>query len=211
MLGASCLRGIGREPMLEHKMIQSRFNYRTWSRTYNYGGSWRGQNLPFDVSEEQHIQNLLSLATVLEDNNAHVFVVVTANNFYIYSSDVALLTTIANTPGVDQVSFKESVVNRPRDSVKVTHSDYQHRSYFSERVVSEESRISIRNMLSSQEDIRIGPGLGRWLKRPAMMKNSRLCWTQRYYFFDHNNPSIGFMLGLIEPGIIRKTVAVLTK
>ena len=61
----------------------------------------------------------------------------------------------------------------------------------------------INNFLQTQ-DVRISPALQEWIDTPFNR-------TQDYYFIDYNSELWLTMLGLIRPGLIRKTLAIITK
>jgi hypothetical protein len=209
----SSLRGFDKitTPLERERSIRRQLSYR--SRFVNYGGNWRGDTAPIP---DNLGDNLAELVELLYHRRDQIKVTVSSNWGYIYSNDIDIIEDIMALPYVAVVGVKEAVINRPRNTVIVPKSQFQSRTYFKERWVTDDERTSLHGFLKNQTDVRICPSLrrelesekeyfiGRQMKAPGF-------FLRRYHFIDHTTPAIPVMLNLILPGISRHTVQVIDK
>lgn len=199
----STLRGIDYTNIEKaHCIIDERFEYRNKLR--NYGGNWGRPAAPPEVLESLH-----ELVNILAPR-AHQFrLVVSPDHGYIYSNDAEWLNELAQLEYLKNIEIREAVVNRPRDTVRVPGSAHTNRTYFKERWISTTTKDTLCNFLNNQENIRLGPSFKTWMTAAGSVHGEHLLC--RHYFFDHDSESIPFMLTVAVPGLIRRTVQVLTK
>jgi hypothetical protein len=114
------------------------------------------------------------------------------------------LERIDRLPFVKNTKFTESVIVRPRNTVAVKHPNHCYRSYFRATKLTNQEKDRILTFLQGQTDIRVSPALTEWITEPFNR-------TQDYFFVDYNSESWLTMLGLIRPGLIRKTVQIVAK
>jgi len=206
----NCLRGLGKYNDTEgiknaHLTVDSRFEHR--NRVRNYGGNWAA-NPSGNIGQTQH--NIHALLDVLTEKLSNNHMTVTVDYAYVYSNDLDWLTKIAALPYLNFVKLREAVVDRPRDTVYLTQSEYTNRSYFRECWITAETKVVLRGFLNNQENIKLSPSLGTWINKDYNHNNGRALLA-RHYFFDHNSDKIPFMLSLAAPKLIRCTLQVLAK
>ena len=130
--------------------------------------------------------------------------VISVNQCWIYSNSTNLLERINRLPFVKNTKFTESVIVRPRNTVAVKHPNHRYRSYFRATKLNDQEKERILTFLQGQSDVRVSPALTEWIATPFNR-------TQDYFFVDYNLESWLTMLGLIRPGLIRKTVQIVAK
>ena len=184
---------------LDHAHIDRELTHRSsWrQRNPNFGGSWRGRR--GDITD-QHRADCHALCDYLLAQQNYKLVIY-GDWGYVYSSDLSMLRNIEQLGYLRPVNIKHAVVDIPRNSILIKSSEHEWRSYFRAGRITDQQRDSLHNFLSNQQDIRIGPGLTRFLTS-----------TQKHHyindnmFIDHNGQGIVMMLGLILPRAIRKTL-----
>lgn len=205
--GVGCLRGLdGSDLEQDFSLINHRFEFRNKLR--NYGGNWRS---PLDDTQAaEAVQNLQSFLQELSAKMSEIHLTFSVDWAYVYSNDLNWLVDLSNLHYLDiSTHFREAVLDRPRNTVRVANSNNSNRSYFRECRIEPNIKESLRSFLTNQENIRLGPSFAAWLNDPDSKFGGR--WLQRHYFFDHDNDQIPTMLALIAPRLIRSTVQVLTK
>ena len=130
--------------------------------------------------------------------------VISVNQCWIYSNSVNLLERIDRLPFVRNTKFTESVIVRPKNTVALQNPRHQHRSYFRTVKLTAQERQQIMTFLQGQDNVRISPALKQWMTTPFNR-------TQDYFFVDYDSESWLTMLGLVRPGLIRKTVQIVAK
>jgi hypothetical protein len=185
---------------LDHVAIDRELDYRsTWRQRHpNFGGSWRGRR---EEITEKHRINCHNLCDYLLSKQDYKLVIY--NDWgYVYSNDLAMLRSMEQLEYVTPASIKQVVLDIPRDSILIKSSEHEWRSYFFAGRMTDQQRESLRNFLANQTDIRIGPGLKRFLSG----RQSTHHYINDNAFIDHNGQGIIMMLGLILPRAIRKTL-----
>ena len=130
--------------------------------------------------------------------------VISVNQCWIYSNSTLFLERIERLPFVNYSKFTEAVIVRPRNTVAVKHPNHNYRSYFRTTKLNNEEKDRILSFLQNQPDIRISPALKEWIATPFNR-------TQGYFFVDYDSETWLTMLGLVRPGLIRKTVQIVAK
>lgn len=198
---AGCLRE------LDHKKIDRNIRARReWGRVrrppINYGGSWHNQWTELVITD-QDVVTLHQLCDFFTQDNRNRRITISGNTIYVYTNDLSLSQDIENNVGVSAFHVQQLQLVGTPGTIKLKKSDYQYRTYFKSIRLPLNSADQLRQFLLNQSDIRLGPGLKDWTKRHGF-------WTMDYFFIDHNNPATISMLGLIAPGIARKTVPIVT-
>jgi hypothetical protein len=206
---ASCLRELGHEQIDD--MIKRRIAWRELSQQRIAGkvtSSLLGH--PHNILSrrskditEQTISDLHGLADLLLTTNSDYKLVVSVNNAHVYANDRKLIDQVGNLPGVTQRDYSQAVIGRPKNTIQLKNPRHAFRSYFKMTKITDEQKNNLKNFLNNQqESIRLSPALARWI---AISFNR----TQDYFFVDHNEMSWLTMLGLVRPGIIRKTMQII--
>ena len=182
-------------------------------RYINQGGSWRIK----DPTRIGSLEDLLDFSTKLKAHHDQVHLMVSSNYGYVYTSDLSIVRQLQQLPYITNSSVREAIVSRPRDSIELSESQYNNRSYFKDCWLSEKEKTAIANFLKNQTEVRVCPSLDKLINPRRsdsryinLLKPDGLR-LQRHHFFDHNDDSITFMLELVSPGLIRKTARILTK
>ena len=147
--------------------------------------------------------NLHQLADQLIGANVPFKLVTSVDHGWVYTNDLSLIETLSNDYELKNKQLTEAVVNRPKNSIRLKDSKYTHRSYFKIIKLGPKEKERIVNFfINQQEYLRMSPAVAGWILTP-------LTRTQDYFFIDHNGESWLVMLGLVKPGLIRKTVDII--
>lgn len=129
------------------------------------------------------------------------------DSMQIYTNDTALLERVRLLNPLTDAKYQQAVVDRPLDVLIRKQSKYQYRTYFKSMNVDKETSVRVKKFLLDRTDcFKITPGLKYYLTRDA----NRM-YLRDYFFVDHNSPADVTMLGLVCPGIVRKTMSIQTK
>ena len=205
---ASCLRE------LDHTyidgMIQRRIAWREIAQNRVAGKA--GSNLfghPYNIIgrrskdiTEQTISDLHGVADVLLTTFADFKLVVSASNAHVYTNDLILINQLSDLSGVTQKDYTRAIVGRPKDTIRLKNSQHQYRSYIKRTKLTDDQKTHLINFLTNQHTVRISPALGHWL-------TGLYHRTEDYFFVDHDSMSWLTMLGLVLPGLIRKTMQII--
>jgi len=172
-------------------------------RHYNFSVGTRSWQNPILDSQ---LENLVTIGQLLQTSAEPYKHISSYDWMYLYTNDVALLETIAQSPAVTDAKYSQAVVNRPSDVVVLKQSKYQYRTYFKSKLVSAESSTRVRSFLLDRTDCyRFTPRL------KYMLETRKEMYFRDYYFVDHHGPGDMLMLALVCPGIVRKTMPIQTK
>jgi hypothetical protein len=130
--------------------------------------------------------------------------VISVNQCWIYSNSTNFLERINRLPFVRNTKFTEAVIVRPRNTVALKNPQHCYRSYFRATKLTGQEQQQIMAFLQGQADVRTSPALTQWIAEPFYK-------TQDYFFVDYDSESWLTMLGLIRPGLIRRTVKIVAK
>jgi hypothetical protein len=151
---------------------------------------------------DQIINDLHAVASVLLEHTAKFKTVFSTNTMWIYTNDTSLLQQLTQLPCVDQVKLAEALVQKPRGAMVLKNPQHTHRSYFRSKKLTMEQKQTLKQFLQNHKScLRTGPALENWLQ-------DRFLRSQDYFFVDHNGESWLTMLGLVQPGLVRKTMQI---
>ena len=196
----SCLRTLDHTHI--DSMIERRIAWRSISQTMTNRPLVTQLSNQANKITETTVKNLHTLADLLLTTQANFKLVVSAFTGYVYANDLGLIDQVAKLPGVSYVEYTQAVVGRPRDTIQLRDPKYQWRSYFKVGKLTTEQKTHLKNFLANQPGIRISPALKNWI-------NYKFTRTQDYFFIDYNEPVWLTMLGLVLPGLIRKTLEII--
>ena len=194
-----CIRGLPGDAKLD-SYINQRKHYES------LGGSFRGQGTKFtpEVRERLH-QTQAELLKV----TVPFKLVVSGRYGSLYTNDTVLIDTMCELSYLGIGNVRTAVLSLPRDTVVIRNPEFQYRTYFREREVSEDRKATLINWLESQKDaVRPSPATRQWLKNSKSQWRSR--YMQRYYYVEHDSLQYETMLSLVIPGLVRKTVPVVS-
>lgn len=169
----------------------------------NQGGSWR---VPVRETDEESPgeQCVLAMLDRLRMYQQHIKVQVSHDQLYVYSNDLAIIDDLRQLDGVQLSWVKQAQVDRPRDVVLLRTVNHSRRSYLRERWLPPEQVVHLRNFLEHQTEIRISPGMTKWLMRDK--SDARGMYVPSGWFIDHNDSGEIFLLEMCVPRLVRKTV-----
>ena len=155
-----------------------------------------------DITEKT-VTDLHSVAEVLLTSTADFKLVVSVHQGYVYTNDLSLLTKLDHMPELTCKTRTQAQIDRPQNTIKLKKSNHNFRSYFRTLHLSEQEKQQLVNFLKTQQDfVRISPSMAQWIQEPF----NRL---QDYYFVDHDSTQWLTLIGLVSPGLIRKTMQIL--
>lgn len=156
-----------------------------------------------DITDKT-VADLHELAEVLLSNSADFKLVVTVHQAHVYSNDLDLLAKLDAMPQLTYKTHTQAQIDRPQNTVKLKKSKFKFRSYFKTTNLTAQDKDTLCNFLSGQDSfVRISPAMKQWLWQPFPR-------VQDYYFVDHDSEQWLTMLMLVRPGLIRKTMQILT-
>lgn len=185
-----------------HTDMIRRFNSRVSVAAYH--GSWGRQYS--DAACQMYLTHLSQTADVLWDHRTDSKITFSGDWGYVYTNDIALTQALAVLPFVRYYGLTEAVVSKPRDTVVLKDSKFTHRSYFSERAYTKDEKERLLQFFNNQPEIFVSKPAIKWLMD---IKGWR--WSRNYFYVDHNSQLIITMIGLVLPGIIRKTLPIILK
>lgn len=153
---------------------------------------------------EKTVTDLHEVAEILLTATADFKLITTVNQGYIYSNDLALIDLLDQLPQLQHKHYNQAIVDRPKNTIRLKKSKYQYRSYFKITKLSPDKKTVLCSFLQNQQmSARISPSLNEWINTPFNR-------TQDYFFVDYHTESWLTMLALVNPGLIRKTVEIIT-
>ena len=151
---------------------------------------------------------------VLLGENGTYKSVISFNVLSLYTNNLQLADRLVqlDNPGVRLNLVRQAVITKPAGVVQLQESKHGYRTYLRERKYSKDQRDILANFLNSRKDtLRPSPALSAWANGMFIgYKLRNLSYSRSYYFVDHDHPNEGTMLGLVMPGIVRKTMPIQT-
>jgi len=155
-----------------------------------------------DITEKT-VADLHALAEVLLTTSVDFKLVVSVNQGYVYTNDLALLKKLDAIPQLIYKNYTQAHIVRPKNTIQLKNPQFHFRTYFAMCKLSPEQRYSLEEFLIAQNSyVRLSPALARWVDQSFNR-------TQDYFFVDHDTQSWCTMLSLVHPGIVRKTMHII--
>lgn len=155
-----------------------------------------------DITEDT-VKNLHDLADVLLNAGVDFKLVTSVESAWVYTNDLGLLAELNANPVLKWKKLSQAVINRPKNTIKLKTSKYRYRSYFKLTKLTQHEKTTLANFFKNQQDyVRLSPSLIAWLDNPFLR-------LQDYFFIDYVEESWLVMLGLVRPGIVRKTAEII--
>lgn len=149
-------------------------------------------------------ENLYDLAAIFQKVEHEHKIVVSSDCFWVYTDSIDFIKRLDDLPYLSHKKFVQIMIDRPPGTIKLKNPQHAYRSYMRCRKLDPNAKAKLQAFLSNYQDIRISPGLQDWLI--GTYNN-----TMDYFFIDYNDAGWELMLGLVQPGLIRKTVQIITK
>jgi hypothetical protein len=189
----------GLRQMNHTKIDQFVYNVRKWDS--NQFKRRPGNRMSDDCAATLHQMCAFFLA-----QTARKKIVIAGSMIYVYTNDVTLIESICDLPWVVPSTTRVSTITLAGTAGAVTlkSPDHAWRTYFKNRYFTHAVGAAMRDFLQAQEGIRLSPALtDYWDRQKSPM------FSLSYFFVDHDSPSTMSMLGLIAPGLVRKTVPII--
>lgn len=155
-----------------------------------------------DITDETCV-NLHALADVLLTTPAAYKLVVSVDQGYVYTSDLALIDRLDRMPELAHKTYSQAQIVRPKNTIQLKNPRYEYRTYLRATKLSAQEKRGLTDFLQNQQGhTRMSPGLKNWVGCP-------FTHIQDYFFVDHDGSSWLSMLSLVRPGIIRKTLQII--
>jgi hypothetical protein len=182
--------------------------HRHWERQRHNSGWAIGSSTFRSEFTDDVVKNLHFTADCIQPFMSEIKTVFSSwNHGYIYTNDEKVFEAIESLPHVKVVSKKVAEVSIPPDTILLNEPKYQFRTYFKSRQLSKAARQRFKDWLTSQgSEIDMATSLKAWVKHGYSRWSHDSEWTQDYWFINHNNKSYETMLGMIAPGLVRKTM-----
>jgi hypothetical protein len=197
----NCLRDLSHEEI--DQTIARRIEWREIAQQrWNNGSSlFRKHNIlgrrRKDITDKT-VEDLHNLAEILLTSTADFKLVVSVSQGHVYTNDLKLIDQLDQLGPLLHKSYSQARVNRPLDTIQLKNPQHKFRSYFKTTKLTDNQKIHLTGFLSNQITVRMSPALNEWV-------NGSFNRTQDYFFVDHDEMSWLTMLGLVRPGLIRKT------
>ena len=204
---ASCLRE------LDHKKIDLTIERRKeWREISLQRWNSTGKNFPGHPHNilgrrrkeitEKTVEDLHALADVLLTTSSDFKLVVSVNQGNVYTNDLTLIDQLDQFDCLSYKSYSRADITRPRNTIQLKNPKHKFRSYFKITKLTDDQKTHLTGFLLNQLTVRLSPALDEWIVGPFNR-------TQDYFFIDHNEMSWLTMLGLVRPGLIRKTMQII--
>ena len=147
--------------------------------------------------------DLHALAQVLLTTTVDFKLVVSMNQGWVYTNDIALIDQLDHMSELTYKTYTQAEIVRPKNTIQLRNPRHQFRTYLAMCKLTAEQRLNLEEFLITQSEyVRLSPALARWID----MSFNR---TQDYFFVDHDSENWCTMLSLVQPGIIRKTMHII--
>lgn len=190
-----------REPHsdLDHWLQNIRVRYRWYS-----GGQGRSHPRQITRTEFETFQDLVEH---LHPNLDRIRLMVSGNWAYVYTNDLDIIEGLHSLPYLRYWNITQAQPTLPRDTVVLRDSEHGSRTYFRDRRVTHEDHRNLKNLLLSQDDIRISPALNNWINTEFTGPLSPR--VERYFFIDHDGEGLLLLVSMIRPDLIRCTIPII--
>lgn len=177
--------------------VKSRIDY----RLNMYSSNHQSHSVYRYTESHQYLSNIVGQLHKMSEYK----LVIGYDTLYIYSNNKDKLREVVdNLPHHGRGAFpkmSQARITHTPDTVVLQNSPHRYRSYFKQTVLNHTEREHVRNWLLNQGDaVRLSPGLTAWCN--LVKDNARMYGN---YFFDHDEPRLLSMLGLVRPGLIKCT------
>lgn len=206
LLRLSCIRNLNDFDRSDfHIIIARRFS------TRNYWG-WSPATKLKQSAQTDHIKKLVKLANFFYDHRGDLKLVI-QSDFYAYQNGLGYvytnhLSVLQDLLDLDIVHFRccnEMSVTRNKNSIVKKSSEYAYRTYLREMMMETNHATVLKNFLNNRPDIDLSPTLRRWCSKEHQTYN----YVRSYYYFDHNDKDLLFLLDIACPNTVRLTMDIL--
>jgi hypothetical protein len=156
-----------------------------------------------DITEDT-VNNLHLVAQALLITTTDFKLVVGGNRAWVYTNDCSLFDQLNDISVLQHKTYTQAQINRPRDSIRLQRSNYKFRTYFRfVKLTATEKNTLSAFLIGQQSHAKLSPSFKKWIQDPY----NRL---QDNFFVDYATESWLTMLNLVRPGLVRKTLHIIT-
>lgn len=192
---------------LSHKKIEHIIGLRReWGKrmmTSANPGSWLRAWAKVEITD-QNVEDLHTMCDFLTADTRDRKLVISSDVVHLYTTDPTLVRDIMAMPYIVDPVYTQAVAVGTPNTVRLKQPKYAFRTYFRGMSITPEQHASLISFISAQPDIHPSPSV-RWFMSIKFTKTQRMF---EYYFIDHNDERLMTIMGLVVPGIIRKTVPI---
>lgn len=192
---------------LSHDLIDERLDQRIEWRNIARK-RWRSsmESTGWNVITDEIRADLHLICNKILDSQVDCKLIVSTHFGWIYTNDLNLINQLKSLRCLTNKTYTQAVVNRPKNTVRLKNSPYSTRSYFINVKLTPAEKDTLKNFFANQQEhIRTSPSFNSWLTVHPYLR------TQDYFFIDYTGEQWLTMLSLIRPGLIRKTLTIITK
>ena len=198
----NCLRELSHEhvdQMLERRQQWREIAQQRWNQGQRQH-SILGRR--FRPITEETVADLHELTHTLLSTTSQFKLVVTVNQAHVYTNDLALIDQLRAMPALKYQTLSQAVITRARDTIQLRRPRHAWRTYLRHiKITAEQKQHLIAFLQGQHTQVRLAPSLVSWMDQPYLR-------TQDYFFVDHDSANWCTMLALVQPGVIRKTLAI---
>ena len=198
---ASALRDLSHTEIdrtMERRQEWREVSQQRWNKTNSMFGKHNILTRRRKEITTETVENLHSIAELLLTTASEFKLIVSVNQGHVYSNDLNLIEQLTQFEFLTKKYYTQAQVNRPKNTICLKNPEHKFRSYFKITKLTETQKTHLTGFLLNQNTVRLSPALDEWIVGPFNR-------TQDYFFVDHNEMSWLTMLGLVRPGLIRKT------
>jgi hypothetical protein len=174
-----------------------------WTNNQQRYGITIGRRYHKNITKKT-VEDLHTLTKVLLNTTVDFKLVVSTNQGYVYSNDLSLIDLLDHMPELSFKEYSQAVITRPTNSIQLKKSVYSYRSYLRLiKLTAQQKQQLILFFHNQRTQIRVSPALTAWITQSFNR-------TQDYFFIDHHSESWCTMISLVHPGIIRKTMHIIS-
>jgi len=202
---ASCLQSLDHaniDAMIKKRQMWREMSQQRWVNNKQLTGAITRRihrSITEDTVKDLHLVAQLLLTTAIDFK-----LVVSINQAWIYVNDLGLFNQLDNIPVLQHKTYTQVHIDRPRDSIRLQRSNHKFRTYFRFiKLTAVEKHTLSAFLINQQSHVKLSPSLKAWISNPF----NRL---QDYFFVDYTASSWLTMLSLVHPGLVRKTLHIIT-
>ena len=130
---------------------------------------------------------------------------VTTHDMYLYTNHPADFRNLNGVGGLVVTNRTQVSVSLQPDAVTLKNPQHSYRTFFRERWLKDHELKNIREyFLARPNQFRLSPGF-------ELLVTGRRMWMMGNYFVDHNEPQADFLINMAVPGIVKKTLPIVSR